>query len=180
VPNCPDTNIPNTDEFVRLLTGVQRELYIYILSMVPDDAQASDVLQNTNLVLWQKREEFEIGTNFPAWAATFAFHQVLAHRKRRSLDRHLFAGDLVEQMADAVAETLATASSRLAFLEECIELLPPAHRSVLMRRYAPEGRVESIAATEGRSPAAISQLIYRIRHTLMECVERKLVGEKAT
>ena len=168
---------PNLDEFVRLLTSVQRQLYIYILSLVQDDAQASDVLQNTNLVLWQKREEFQPGTNFSAWGASVAYHQVLAHRKRRSTDRHLFDGELVADVAAAVAETVATSGSRLSFLDECLELLPPQQRSVLLKRYAPDGHVDAIAGAEGRSPAAISQLLYRIRSSLMECIERKLAKE---
>src|SRR3954454_14411357 len=43
-----------TGEFVQLLTGVQSRLYAYICSLVGDSAGARDVLQETNLALWNK------------------------------------------------------------------------------------------------------------------------------
>lgn len=53
-------------EFVRLLTGNQRKLYAFILSLLRRPADADDVLQETNMVMWRKCAEFEPGTNFDA------------------------------------------------------------------------------------------------------------------
>jgi RNA polymerase sigma-70 factor (ECF subfamily) len=44
----------NSQEFIRLLTQAQSSLYAYILSLVLDHAQAEDLLQETNVTLWQE------------------------------------------------------------------------------------------------------------------------------
>ncbi len=70
-------------EFVGSLTGSQRKLYAFILSLVRHPADADDILQETNLVLWRKAGEFEAGTSFEAWSFRVAHFQVMDHRKRR-------------------------------------------------------------------------------------------------
>ena len=54
----------DSDAFVQLLTEFQSRLYVYILSVVANDRSANDILSDTNATLWQKREEFQIGTSF--------------------------------------------------------------------------------------------------------------------
>jgi len=48
-------------EFVAQITRYQRQLHSFILSMVWNPAEADDVLQETNLVLWEKAAEFDAG-----------------------------------------------------------------------------------------------------------------------
>jgi len=37
-------------------------------SLLPGDRAAEDVAQETNAIIWDKRGDFELGTNFKAWA----------------------------------------------------------------------------------------------------------------
>lgn len=71
----------NPDEkdsrIVALLTEHQLPLRHYVQSLLPGDSSAADVTQLTNTTLWQKREEFELGTNFKAWAFAIARYEVL-------------------------------------------------------------------------------------------------------
>lgn len=50
-------------EFVLLITSHQAAIYAYVLTLLPDRVAAQDVLQETNLVLCRKRDEFEPGTH---------------------------------------------------------------------------------------------------------------------
>ena len=59
--------------FVEMLTQHQRKLYGYIYTLVRNSADSDDLLQETNLVLWNKRLEYEFGNNFIAWACRIAF-----------------------------------------------------------------------------------------------------------
>jgi DNA-directed RNA polymerase specialized sigma24 family protein len=54
--------------YVTLMTKHQSRLRVFIRSLLPGSPDVEDVLQNTNVVLWQKRTEFEHGRNFLAWA----------------------------------------------------------------------------------------------------------------
>ena len=50
--------------FVQQLTIHQRELYTYINTLLVGQAAASDVLQDTNLDLWVRRENYDFQRPF--------------------------------------------------------------------------------------------------------------------
>jgi len=84
-----------TERFVQQLTGCQTRLYAYILMLLPNHDNAADVLQETNLVLWRKADEFVDGTEFGAWACRIAHFQVLAWLRDAQRDRHVFDPELL-------------------------------------------------------------------------------------
>ena len=164
-------------EFVRLLTAGQRALYAYIRSLIWNRADANDVLQSANEVLWIKRAEFSVGSNFDAWANRVAYYEVLAFRKRQQADRLVFDDGLLGEMSDEVAATSTHADQRQIYLDECLDRLTENHRNTIKRRYEPGVTIADLAEQQGRSVQAVSQLLYRIRTQLMECVEEKLSAE---
>ena len=100
-----------TAEFMQLLTSSQSRIYAYVLSLVLDPAQADDVLQKTNVVLWEKESEFELGTNFIAWAFRTAYLQVCAFRKQQQREWLVFDDEILQelsQVASQVDETFET------------------------------------------------------------------------
>ena len=50
---------PISFEFSQNLTSIQKSLYGYILSLLPNRSDAEDVLQETNLILCKKATEFD-------------------------------------------------------------------------------------------------------------------------
>jgi len=166
-----------TTEFALALTRYQTSLYAYILSLVPERNAAEDVLQETNLVLWEKAGEFEPGSDFLAWAATIARYKALHARRSHVRDRHQFSPALAEQLAARMAERLGGVDARRAALRDCLAKLSEDDRQMLAARYRAEGSVERLAAKTGRTAAAVSQKLYRLRQLLMDCVNRTLTGE---
>lgn len=75
-----DDNAEFLQEYVKLMTDHQWPLRGFILSLMPGSPDVGDVLQETNLVLWQKRRQFKLGTNFFAWACRIARYEVMHHR----------------------------------------------------------------------------------------------------
>lgn len=70
---------PDIEEtFVRLLVSHQAALHAFVLALLPGDPDADDVVQEVNTSIWQKREEFTVGTNFKAWMFTVARFKVMA------------------------------------------------------------------------------------------------------
>jgi RNA polymerase sigma-70 factor (ECF subfamily) len=170
-------SVDSGGQFVGLLTSHQRQLFVYVLSLVGDETHANDILQNTNQVLWSKRAEFAPNTSFSAWASRVAYWQVMDFIKRRKLDRHLFDDELLGQVAEAVHETAESAGSRLDFLQQCMEELPQQLRAMVRRRYEPGVTIDQLAQQQGRSVAAVSQALHRVRHRLLQCIEGKLAIE---
>ncbi len=165
-------NSSSQDQFVQHLTNCQPRLYAYILSLLPNRNDANDVLQETNLVLWHKSEEFIEGTNFLAWAFKIARYKVLAHFRDRHRDRHVFDDQLFAQLADEAAHRTADGKSQARRLRDCIRELSPHHRELIRQRYAKNGSIQEMARRLGRSAAVISVTLSRIRHRLVECVRR--------
>lgn len=168
----------SSDNFVVELTSAQTSVYGYILSLLPDRTAAQDVLQEVNVTAWQKRADFQPGTNFFAWASKIAYFHVLSHRRKMSRDRLVFDEEVLDYLAERQLERVEEVSQRGIALKECLEKLPAGQRTLIERRYAPGGSVQDIAAQEGKSVGAISQTLYRIREALLKCVEQNLTREE--
>ena len=80
------------DEFVRLLAQNQRRLFLYVRTLVPNHADAEEVLQNTNLVLWREFGTFEPGMMA---VSAFAVAGVLLWGGLRVVDGALLVGTLL-------------------------------------------------------------------------------------
>lgn len=168
-----------TERFVADLTDSQPRLFAYILSLLRNADEARDVLQETNLVLWKKLAEFADVKSFEAWSTKIAYFQVLAFRRDRGRDRHEFNDQLLGQVAEAAEEAAGQTNARLRFLNGCIERLPDRQRRLVADRYGKQLAVKDLARTMGKTPAALGMTLYRVRQTLMECIESRLQSEGA-
>ena len=170
------------EEFIRELTAAQSSLRAYVFSLLPDHTAAQDILQQVNLTLWRKADEFQLGTSFLAWACRAAYFHVLTYRRGMRRDRLVFNDEVFAYLAERQGERLAERGSgeRAAALRGCLEKLPPNSRRLLESRYAPGGSVKTLAQADGRSVAALSQILYRIRDTLQECIETALAAGGAS
>jgi RNA polymerase sigma-70 factor, ECF subfamily len=168
----------NSDSFVQDLSASQNSLYGYILSLMPNPSVAQDVLQDVNLTAWQKRADFRPGTSFFAWASKIAYFHVLSHRRKMSRDRLFFGEDVLDYLAERQMEREEEVNRRGLVLKSCLEHLPAAQKQLVEQRYSTGGSVQDIAAKEGKSVGAISQMLYRIREALLKCVEQHLTEEQ--
>lgn len=163
-----------SQEFVDLVIASQRPLYGYILTLLPDVEQATEVLQTTNLVLWRDSNRFALGTNFLAWACRVAYFQVLDHRERTGRDRLRFDPELLEDLAQETVEDSLEDERRAVALQNCLKQLPRRSRQLIESRYSLEESVQAIAATTGRTAGAVANSLFRIRRKLLECIEQQV------
>jgi RNA polymerase sigma-70 factor (ECF subfamily) len=168
--------MPVPAEFMAQITRSQRQLHAFILSMVWNPADADDVLQETNLVLWEKMTEFDASRAFLPWAMRFAQLQTLAwlKRHRRQQLRVVFDDDLAQLLADEAAQEETVFEDRRQALATCLQKLPAEQCELIGRRYEPDGSVNAIAESLGSTPKAISERLRRIRHALLQCIQRTL------
>jgi len=69
------------------------------------------------------------------------------------------------------------ASGARTALEDCLDALSDADRQLVQDRYDRSLSMSEIAAGVGKSAAAATQALYRIRLALLECIERAEAGE---
>jgi RNA polymerase sigma-70 factor (ECF subfamily) len=160
-----------TGEFVQLIAAHQKMLTGYIRTLVFDPAATDDILQETNLVLWQKAGEFERGTNFVAWACRIAYHRVRAYWRDQSRER-TYAMDpaLLANIAAEAAHHAEQMEARIEALRGCLAKLTQEQQRLMAMRYAPGGSVSGMASSSGRSAASLSVTLTRIRKRLIDCV----------
>ncbi|MEI6236646.1 MAG: sigma-70 family RNA polymerase sigma factor [Planctomycetota bacterium] len=166
-------------EFVAHITQSQQQLHAFILSIIWNPTDADDVLQETNLVLWGKAAEFDANRPFLPWAMRFAQWQARAwlKRHRRQQLRDVFDEELIQLLADeAVAEEQVFEARRHA-LASCLQKIRPEQRELIARRYSPDASVDSMAKAGRTTPKAVSDKLRRIRHGLLECIQKSLVEE---
>ncbi|HJZ57896.1 MAG TPA: sigma-70 family RNA polymerase sigma factor [Gemmataceae bacterium] len=167
----PDDRV---DEFVQLLGRNQRRLYVYVHTLVPNHADAEEVMQNTNLVLWREFGTFRPGTNFAAWACRVALNQVLAWRKKRQRDRLQFTDQFLAVIADEADAAAEELEDRTQVLAGCVEKLPADQREMVRLRYGEGGTIEAVAERARRTVEATYRALSRIRHALHDCITRTL------
>lgn len=166
-------------QFVSQITKSQRQLHAFILSMVWNPVEANDILQETNLALWEKAEEFDSSRPFLPWAMRFAQFQTMAwlKRHRRQQQRIVFDDDLAARLAEEAAADEFVFDARHRALAECMNKLRPEQRDLIARRYEPDASVNAMAEAAGLTPKAVSDRLRRIRKSLQGCIERTMAKE---
>ncbi|MEM6505809.1 MAG: sigma-70 family RNA polymerase sigma factor [Planctomycetota bacterium] len=166
----PDTQPPDA-KYMALVTGAQSSLYAFICSLLGNSENARDVLQNTNLVIWEKSAEFDRARPFKPWAFQIAYLQVMAFRKSRSRDRLVFDDAFMQDIAQDIARRNEQLEERLQALDLCIQRLPKHHQQIIRKRYAMGMGVQDIAEQAGQKANTLAVLLYRVRKALARCVE---------
>ena len=168
--------------FVQLLVGHQAALNAYVYSMLPGSADADDVVQEVNALVWKKRGEFEIGTNFKQWVFSIAKFQVMAlwRDQKRNKVWALPEETLTKLMEDAVEFCTDEKDFRQDALRECIQQLPQNERTLILSRYMHGDSMKEVADTLGRKAQNLKGTMHRIRLSLRSCVVSKLNVWKVT
>ncbi len=171
-----DTKVQNPD-FVLLWSASSKQVYAFILSILPNWADADEAFQDTGIVLWNKFAEFTPGTNFTAWACRVAYLRVLYLRRRKRRDPLPFSDAFLESMQDSFSASPASFNVRREALIQCIKKLSARDRDLLNRRYRKDATAATAAAEVNRSLNAVYKALSRIREALFYCIERTLHKE---
>ncbi len=172
---------PKSDEFLHLFTAAQPRVYAYIRTLLPASREdADEVLQETSVVLWEKFEEFEPGTNFVAWACRIAYFKALKFHQQKSRSSFVFRHELTDIVSRESLSRIEADDVRWQALEKCQEKLKSKDRELLSLRYRQDGTTKATAEATGRSVESVRHSLLRIRLALLECVGRTLAAGMRT
>jgi len=172
---------PSSQQFTQSLVAAQPRLFAYVITLIRNPDRAHEVLQKANVVMLEKLDEFATQKiDFIPWALKVCYFEVLADRRDRARDKHVFDDAAISCLSEHTAERGETFLERQRALALCLEKLPANQREMLKKRYAKGGSVDALAKELKRPTASISQTLYRIREALLECTQRRLAaGEHA-
>ncbi len=163
--------------FVELLTAHQRKLYGYIASMLMGDPAAADVLQETNLDLWSRIDDYDFERPFLPWAFGFARQKVLTFRRSHCRSRLVFGEEALNLINDTCIQYASEADDRLVALRKCLQKLSPQQAKLIHTRYVTRTPVKNIAEQWDESVHNVSSRLHRIRKALGKCIESTLAAE---
>ena len=169
--------------FAVLVDRHRRELHVHCYRMLGSFEEAEDLVQDTFLRAWRRRDSFQGGPWFRAWLyriATNACLDELRRSRRRVPSLHSFAevpwlqpypDRLLDEIAPSDSQPDAVVVARetieLTFLA-VIQLLPPRQRAVLLLRDVLGWSAGATAAALDTSVAAANSTLQRARATLRE------------
>ncbi|MBK1879132.1 sigma-70 family RNA polymerase sigma factor [Pelagicoccus mobilis] len=165
---------PDFDEsFVTEITESQSLLRAYILKLVGCRQAMKDILQDSNVVIWRKRMDWDPQTPFLKWAYRIAYFQTKAWLRDHQRQRLRFSSKTLELLANEEPNP-ERHEDVFDALELCLSKLNASNREILLKRYQGTHTVEELAIQHERSPNGFSQLLRRLRTKLAQCIEIQL------
>jgi RNA polymerase sigma-70 factor (ECF subfamily) len=171
-PNPPSGGL--ADDFMRLLGRHERELMAFVLALVPNWADADDVLQEVRSRLWAQFETYDATRDFGTWARAIAYWQVQTWRKSAQRRTVIFNTEVLDAIAHNIEEHADNPNARGDALRHCLDKLDLQSRQVIDLYYTSKKTAKELANDLGRSFHAIRHTIQRTRIALADCIEKTL------
>lgn len=181
IPYCRPMTPPDDThhhQYLRLFAEHEPALRTFVRALLPSRADASEVMQEVAVVLWQKFGEFDGTREFRRWAFGVARFEVLAFLRDRARDRHVFDEKLLMHLADEAAAAEGRHDAQREALDACLQKLTSQQRDLVLSAYATGTRIDELAARRGQTPMSLYKVLHRIRQVLLDCVQRELTRQK--
>jgi RNA polymerase sigma-70 factor, ECF subfamily len=166
--NTPDSR------FIEALTRHQPVLEAFCHANLARREDAWEVLQETNLKLWQKSADWDPETHFLPWAFAVARFTILSHFRDLSRSRLVFDPDVIESMASETEQLATELPERREALGHCLEKLTADQRTLLHQHYVDGLSLREIANSTRRGESALKMTMLRLRRGLGDCIQHQL------
>ncbi|MBK4738940.1 RNA polymerase sigma factor [Noviherbaspirillum pedocola] len=170
--------------FTLLMRRMNRPLYRTARSILRDDAEAEDALQDAYLQAYRGIASWRGDASLKTWLTRIVVNEAIA-RSRKSKRRATViqlqgqaADDMeeaeMEQTAGEQPEQAVLRSQMRAVLEKSIDGLPENFRTVFMLRAVEEMGVEEVAACLDIPEATVRSRFFRARALLRQALESQI------
>lgn len=162
--------------FVSRLLMYQDDVYAYIVSLLPRRADAEEVAQQTALVLWRSRQQFDTRRDYLPWAFGIARNEVRRRLRNGDAKQVCFSPEMIDELASAPEHISPGIAAQRDALEECLGELGATQRQFVERCYQGSSSIKAIAGEMETSPTALYLRLHRLRKVLLDCVSRKMAA----
>jgi len=131
-------------------------------------------LQQVFLTVSDKADDYELETNFMAWARTIARYKIMNHWRRQKSAPEALSEEVLETLATEPPEEEPEESTFARNLGDCLSQLPPTARELVELRYQRELKPGAIADLKNWTPNSVYVALSRARALLRDCLESKL------
>jgi RNA polymerase sigma-70 factor (ECF subfamily) len=166
-------------QFAERVVRNQQRIFRYIVSVVPNRADADELFQQTCLTLWESWERYDMSLDFVPWACGIAHNHVRNFYRRRQNSQVQLDADVVELLATRSSHLRQRDDEKLAALRACLNELTERNRGIVENYYGGMS-VQEIATQRDLSANAIYKLLDRVREALHDCVKVRLAEGAAS
>jgi RNA polymerase sigma-70 factor (ECF subfamily) len=190
--DLPDTEIArrialgDRDAFELLMRRCNQTLYRTARSILKDDAEAEDAVQEAYLLAYRAIGAFRGDAKLSTWLIRIVVNEAIARSRKRSRRAEIIqlggeaeadANPGEENMSEATPEQPEHAAVRAQtrrLLEGKIDALPEVFRTVFVLRALEELTVEETAASLGIPAATVRTRYFRAKGLLREALAREI------
>ena len=174
------------DELQRLMRVHNQRLYRTARSILRDDAEAEDAVQESYLLAYRAMAQFRGDASLSTWLVRIVANEALGRLRKRSRSADLIqlsgamfpmSDDAELDMEDQSAEQPEQAAVRAQMrrlLEAKIDQLPDAFRTVFVLRAVEEMTVEEAGVCLGVPAATVRTRYFRAKGLLRESLAREI------
>ena len=172
----------DTTAFNELVNHYERKIFRLAKHITQNDEDAEDVLQETFLKAYEHLKDFQGQSKFYTWIVRIAVNESLMKLRKRKSDRTVPLDEPVDTGEDTVVREIAVWEENPeqqysreelgGILEEAVEGLRPAFRTVFVLRDIEELSTEETAEALGISVPAVKSRLLRARLQLREKLTR--------
>ena len=174
------------DAFRSIMQRHNRRLYRVARSVLRDDAEAEDVVQESYVRAFAALAEFRGDASLSTWLTRIALNEALGRLRRRRPTVALEAVDSAQERGEARIYMFPTLSADSdperavarreirRLLEEAVDGLPDPFRVVFVMRDVEEMSTEETASQLALRPETVKTRLHRARRLLRKALDEKL------
>jgi len=165
------------EAFGQIVRIHQARLRAFAARYVTSSDDVYDIVQDVFVDAFRHIGRFDIERDMGKWLRGICKNRVMNHirkRTRRNEATTALAEALEERLLNDTMMGYDNSLGRLETIRSCIKKLGTKPRELVMKRYYMEMAVGDMAADAGRTAAAVSVQLMRIRATLRSCFTRAM------
>jgi RNA polymerase sigma-70 factor (ECF subfamily) len=170
--------------FHDLIRPHERTVYVMILSVLHNEADAEDAVQETFLKAFRNLSKFRCKSKFSTWLISIALNEARSRLRAKNVRGEgtlhaaqdgigLLSPALLRDWREVPSEVLERKEVR-GMLQEAVMGLPDIYREIFLLRDVEELSVQESATTLGISEAAVKVRLHRARMMLQKQLAPKL------
>ncbi len=172
--------------FELLMRRYNRILYRTARSIVKDDTEAEDVLQDAYLLAYRGIDKFRGDATLSTWLTRIVVNEAIARSRKGARRAEVIrldgdtkwdneaAEETMNEVISEQPERAAMRSETRRLLEKKIDQLPDAFRTVFVLRALEEMTVEEVAVCLDIPEATVRTRFFRARSQLREALSREI------
>ena len=118
--------------FKSIYDNHKKELSAFINNYTKNQAQTDDIVQETFITLWKKKENLDSSTSIISYLCRTAYNSFIDKYRRKKRERLMLDGWLYKRLMEMEVEDNHIKKEKIKIVRESIEKLPPKCKEIFL------------------------------------------------